>query len=74
MNDCVFSIEKHIATLSGSGEKVTKQINLVSWRGKRSMFDIRAWSSEGQPYKGLTLNTEEARVLRDALNGLDLGK
>lgn len=67
MSDCTFTIEKHIAMLSGSEGEVTKQINLVSWNGKPAVIDIRAWSGKGKPYKGITLDEEEAKALKEAL-------
>lgn len=67
MTECKFNIEKHIATLSGSEGEVTKQINVVSWNGKQAVIDIRAWSSKGQPYKGITLTREETEKLKVAL-------
>lgn len=72
MTDCTFTIERHIATLSGSDGAVTKQINLVSWNGKPATIDIRAWSTRGKPYKGVTLTLDEVKALREALNGLEI--
>lgn len=62
-----FEIQKHIATLLGSEGEVTKQINLVSWNDRPAVIDIRAWSSKGKPYKGIVLNTNEAKALKEAL-------
>ncbi len=70
MNDCTFTIEKHIATLSGSEGEVTKQVNLVSWNDKPATIDIRAWSKAGKPYKGITLDNDEAKALKEALETL----
>lgn len=67
MSDCTFNIEKHIATLSGSEGEVQKQVNLVSWNDKPATIDIRAWSSKGKPYKGITLTIDEAKALKEAL-------
>lgn len=67
MSDCTFTIEKHIATLSGGEEGVSKQINRISWNGKPAVIDIRAWSSKGKPYKGITLSADEAKALKEAL-------
>ena len=67
MSDCTFTIEKHIATLSGGEEGVTKQINRISWNGKPAVIDIRAWSGKGKPYKGITLDESEAKALKEAL-------
>lgn len=67
MSDCTFTIEKHIATLSGGEGEVTKQINRISWNGKPAVIDIRAWSGKGKPYKGITLDKSEAKALKEAL-------
>lgn len=67
MSDCTFTIEKHIATLSGGENEVSKQINLVSWNGKPAVIDIRAWSGKGKPYKGITLSADEVKALKEAL-------
>lgn len=72
MNDCTFSIEKHIATLSGSEAEVSKQINLISWNDKPAAIDIRAWSGKGKPYKGIVLTIDEAKALKAALDGLEM--
>ena len=71
MNDCTFTIEKHIATLSGSEGEVTKQVNIVSWNGKQATLDIRAWSGKGKPYKGITLDSDEVKALKAALDTLE---
>lgn len=71
MKDCTFNIEKHIATLSGNEGEVTKQINLVSWNGKPAVFDVRAWSTQGKPYKGVTLTLDEVKAFKAAFDGLE---
>lgn len=67
MSDCTFTIEKHIATLSGGEGEVSKQINRISWNGKPAVIDIRAWSGKGKPYKGITLDESEAKALKEVL-------
>lgn len=74
MSEVKFNIEQHIAVLSGSEGEVSKQLNLVSWGGKPPVIDIRAWSSKGKPYKGVTLTIEETQALKEVLNGLELLK
>lgn len=74
MSDCTFNIEKHIATLSGSEGEVTKQVNLVSWNDKPATIDIRAWSGKMKPYKGITLTIDEAKTLKEVLDGLEMLK
>lgn len=67
MSDCTFTIERRIATLSGGEGEVTKELNIVSWNGKPAVIDIRAWSGKGKPYKGITLSSDEAKALKEAL-------
>lgn len=74
MSDCTFEIEKNIAVLSGNEGEVQKRVNIVSWNGKQGTIDIRAWSSKGKPYKGIALTADEAKVLKEALNGLEMLK
>lgn len=73
MADFSYSITKHIATLSGSGD-VSKELNLVSYSGAPAKYDLRSWRRSGgeeKLLKGITLSVEEAIILRDALNGLE---
>ena len=67
--DIKFEIINDIATLSGKNA-ISKKIRLVSFGEKSPKIDIRTWkaSEAGEiPYKGVSLNTEEALALRDAL-------
>lgn len=67
MSGYTFEIQKHIATLSGGEGEVTKEINLVSWNGRPPVIDIRAWSSVGKAYKGITLDNDEVKILKEVL-------
>ena len=69
MPDIRFEIKEHIAVLSDRGSNGwKKELNRVSWGG-----DIRELNADHSTcHKGATLSDEEARVLRDALNSLDL--
>ena len=66
-----FEITERIAVLSQGKGGYTTEINKVSFNGYPAKLDLRRWR-EGQPLRGLSLSTDEARVLRDALQGLDL--
>lgn len=70
------NIIRHIATLSDevkSGTRWTKEINFVSYNGKEPKYDIRGWREDGDGekvmLKGLTLDADEARELKIALEG-----
>ncbi len=67
MNECTFEVIKELAALSGADESVQKKLCLISWNGKPPVFDIRAWSGKGKPYKGITLDESEAKALKEAL-------
>lgn len=68
-----YEITEHIATLKEAGYR-TKEMNLISYNGASPKYDIRVWMhfDEGiKMGKGITLDADEARALRDALNGLE---
>ncbi len=74
-----YEIEQNFEVLSqretNTGTKYTKELNLISYSDAEPVYDIRNWTenSEGQRRmgKGITLNLDEIRQLRDALNDLE---
>ena len=59
--------------MSQSGD-TTKELNRVSYNGSPAKYDLRSWrraDGEEKLLKGLTLTEEEARALKEALNGRD---
>lgn len=57
----------------------TKELNFISWNSWNSwnrrepVYDIRTWTGNHDKYgKGVILTINEARILRDLLNGLNL--
>lgn len=74
-----YEIEQNFEVLSQrettTGTKYTKELNLISYSDAEPVYDIRNWTenSEGQRRmdKGITLNLDEIRQLRDALNDLE---
>ncbi len=68
-----YEITQHIVTLKEAGYR-TKELNMVAYNGAAPKYDIRVWMhfDEGiKMGKGITLDADEARALRDALNGLE---
>lgn len=66
-----YEIVEHIATLGQSGD-TSKELNRVSYNGSPAKYDLRSWrrtDGEEKLLKGLTLTDEEARALKEALNG-----
>lgn len=74
-----YEIEQNFEVLSqretNTGTKYTKELNLICYSDAEPVYDIRNWTenSEGQRRmgKGITLNLDEIRQLRDALNDLE---
>ena len=63
-----FVIERRLGVLSEAGNGWRKELNLVSWNGKNAKLDIREWSPDHtRMAKGITLRSEEARILQRSL-------
>jgi len=73
MAEIKFEITKHIGVLSQSSKGWTKELNLISWNDKEPKYDIREWDPTHEKMgKGITLNGDELKKFRDALNGMEL--
>ncbi|AEP01414.1 YdbC family protein [Weizmannia coagulans] len=73
MADFKYEIKETIGTISESPKGWTKELNLVSWNGKAPKFDLRDWAPEHEKMgKGITLNTDELKALKDLLNQMEL--
>lgn len=73
MADFKYEIIEHIDIISESEKGWTKEINLISWNNREPKYDLRDWAPEHEKMgKGITLNREELKKLRDALNDMDL--
>ena len=73
MAEIKFEIKETVGMLSKSPKGWTKELNLISWNGKEPKYDLRDWAPEHEKMgKGVTLNAEELKSLRDLLNGVEL--
>ncbi|WP_251861333.1 YdbC family protein [Clostridium sp. Marseille-Q2269] len=73
MADIKFEIEKELGTISESPKGWTKELNLISWNGRESKYDLRDWAPQHEKMgKGITLSSEELKKLRDILNDMEL--
>lgn len=77
-NNFEYTIEKNFGTLSEftnkDGVKVTKEVNKISYHGKEGKIDIRTWKRKDDSvrmFKGLTLNTAEAKALLGILKEME---
>jgi hypothetical protein len=65
-----YELVRHIATLSE--KKYSLELNLMSFGGRTPTLDIRRWErcEDGETIlKGICIDDEEAKALRDALDG-----
>ena len=66
----VGELKQHIACLSVN-DTFNKELNLISWYGAEPKYDIRTWTNDHSKMgKGITLDAEELRTLKDVLNAL----
>ncbi len=73
MAEINYEIEKEIGVISESNKGWKKELNIVSWNGRKGKYDLRDWSpGHDKMGKGITLTTEELKNLRDILNEMDL--
>lgn len=69
-----FTVTDRLAVLSEKGN-YTKELRRVAFGDGPAKLDVRKWSIEGDSEKigkGISLTDEEAVVLRDALNKLEI--
>jgi len=51
----------------------TKELRVISWKGRKGQFDLRNWSTDGNTMsKGISLQKDDLKKLRDLLNTMDL--
>jgi hypothetical protein len=73
MSNFQYKITERIDIISESPKGWTKELNLISWNDREPKYDLRDWAPEHEKMgKGITLNKEELRKLRDVLNDMDL--
>ncbi|NLK63863.1 MAG: hypothetical protein GX289_02085 [Tissierellia bacterium] len=73
MAEIKYEITEELAMLSESAKGWTKELNMVSWNDREPKFDIREWAPGHERMgKGVTLNREEMKIIKDILNEIDL--
>ena len=71
MAEITFEIVKHLGVLSENPNGWKKELNMVSWNGRKPKFDIREWSEDkSRMTKGVTLTEEEIETLKNILEKL----
>jgi len=73
MSKIEYEIISSKGVLSKNKSGWTKELNLVSWNGRPSKYDIREWSEGHEKMsKGITLTEEEIKCLKEILNEMDI--
>ncbi len=73
MAEIKFEIKHKLGVLSQSSKGWQKEVNMVSWNERPAKFDIRDWGPGNERMgKGVTLNKEELRALKQLLQEIDL--
>ena len=74
MPEIKYELVDKIGVISAGNNGWNTELNLISWNDREPVYDIRTWSGEHEKMgKGVTISVEEAKILRDMLNALDLG-
>ncbi|PKM76568.1 MAG: hypothetical protein CVU90_11455 [Firmicutes bacterium HGW-Firmicutes-15] len=73
MADIKFTITKPLGVLSEGSKGWQKEINMVSWNDRKPKIDIRDWGPDHEKMgKGITLNNEELKNLKELLDGINM--
>ena len=73
MAEIKFTITKPLGILSEGSKGWQKEINIVCWNERSPKIDIRDWGPDhGKIGKGITLNTEELKKLKELLASIDI--
>ena len=69
--DLKFKITKEIGVIGEGTKGWKKEVNFVSWNDRPPKLDIRDWNENHEKMsKGITLSTEEAKKLKEFLDGI----
>lgn len=68
MADIKYDILEELGVLSESAKGWKKELNLISWNGGASKYDIRDWAPQHEKMgKGITLSKDEIKKLYEIL-------
>lgn len=68
-----YEVIENLGVLSTSKSGWTTEVNLISWNGKPSVIDIRAWSPDREKMgKGITFTAEEKDMLKEILENVNM--
>jgi len=72
MAELKYEIKRTVGVLSEGSKGWKKEVNIISWNGRKAKVDIRDWNENHEKMsKGITLNKEEVIELRKLLQQID---
>lgn len=73
MADFKFDIKQNLGVISESTKGWKREVNVMTWNKKKPKVDIREWDENHEKMgKGITLNKEELKELKEILNGINI--
>ena len=68
MGNIEYKVTERYGKVDRGESKWPLEVNEVSWNDRAPKIDIRFWTPDAKPRKGITLTVKEARELRDILS------
>ncbi|MZK49017.1 YdbC family protein [Clostridium beijerinckii] len=73
MAEIKFDIIKNITVLSKGAKGWKREVNIISWNGRKPKIDIRDWDeSHVKMGKGITLSKDELKQLKEILEQINI--
>lgn len=73
MAEIKFDIIKNIGVLSEGAKGWKREVNIISWNGRKAKIDIRDWDEvNAKMGKGITLSKVELKQLKEILQQINI--
>ncbi|PJI07409.1 MULTISPECIES: YdbC family protein [Clostridium] len=73
MAEVKFDIIKNLGVISEGARGWKKEINIMSWNGRKAKIDIRDWDeAHSKMGKGITLSKDELKKLKEILDEINI--
>ncbi|MTK13322.1 MAG: hypothetical protein F8N39_14925 [Clostridiaceae bacterium] len=73
MAEIKFDIIKSLGVLSEGAKGWKKEVNIISWNGRKAKIDIRDWDEpHAKMGKGITLSKVELKQLKEVLDEINI--
>jgi hypothetical protein len=72
MSELKYEIKRTVGVLGKGSKGWKKELNIISWNGRRAKVDIRDWDEKHEKMsRGITLSKEEVIELKKLLQHID---